>query len=384
MSFSGHAYHVCKVVQREEIAIRYILEHDVEVLKAETVALSRTLLTKGRAVLQRTSIKRAILVTGAFGQIGSELVPLLQRRYGIENVIASDLRRPARCAANKVRIETLDCTDTQAVLDSVRRHNIGTIYHLAAMLSAAAEREPQIAWRLNMGGLHNVLEAARQYGCRVFFPSTIGAFGPSTPREQTPQVTIQRPTTLYGVTKVAGELLCDYYASRYGVDTRGLRLPGVISYKTAPGGGTTDYAIEMFHYAVRGETYPCFLTDHTRLDFMYIPDVLRAILRLMEADEQRLRHRNAYNVTAMSLTPSELAVEIRKHVPHFSVSYKVDRTRQAIANAWPSSLDDSAARIDWGWKPTFDLADMTKHMLQQLSPSLRRMREHRLQSAAHQ
>jgi nucleoside-diphosphate-sugar epimerase len=333
--------------------------------------------------LQRSN-KRAILVTGAFGQIGSELVPLLQRRYGIENVIASDLRRPARCAANKVRIETLDCIDSEAVLDAVRRHDIGTIYHLAAMLSATAEREPQIAWRLNMGGLHNVLEAARLYGCRVFFPSTIGAFGPSTPREQTPQVTIQRPTTLYGVTKVAGELLCDYYASRYGIDTRGLRLPGVISYKTAPGGGTTDYAVEMFHYAARGETYPCFLTDHTRLDFMYMPDVLRAILTLMEADERRLRHRNAYNVTAMSLTPPEIAAEIRKHVPHFSVSYKVDRTRQAIANAWPSSLDDSAARIDWGWRPTFDLADMTKHMLQQLSSSSRRMRENRLQSATQQ
>ena len=384
MSFSRRAYQVCKVVRREEIVIRYILEHDVEGLKAETVALSRTPLTKGRTVLQRTSNKRAILVTGAFGQIGSELVPLLQRRYGIENVIASDLRRPARCAANKVRIETLDCTDTQAVLDAVRQHNIGTIYHLAAMLSATAEREPQIAWRLNMGGLHNVLEAARQYGCRVFFPSTIGAFGPSTPREQTPQVTIQRPTTLYGVTKVAGELLCDYYASRYGIDTRGLRLPGVISYMTAPGGGTTDYAIEMFHYAVRGETYPCFLTDHTRLDFMYMPDVLRAILTLMEADEHRLRHRNAYNVTAMSLTPPEIAAEIRKHVPHFSVSYKVDRTRQAIANAWPNSLDDSAARIDWGWRPTFALPDMTKHMLQQLSSSSRRMRENRLQSATHQ
>src|SRR5215510_10256314 len=259
MSFSRRAYQVCKVVRREEIVLRYILEHDVGDLKAETVALSRTPLTKGRTELQRTSHKRAILVTGAFGQIGSELVPLLQRRYGIENVIASDLRRPARCAANKVRIETLDCIDTEAILDAVRRHNIGTIYHLAAMLSATAEREPQIAWRLNMGGLHNVLEAARQYGCRVFFPSTIGAFGPSRPREQTPQVTIQRPATLYGVTKVAGELLCDYYASRYGLDTRGLRLPGVISYKTAPAGGRTDYAIEIFHYAVHGETYPRFL-----------------------------------------------------------------------------------------------------------------------------
>jgi len=339
---------------------------------------------KGRIVLQRTSSERAILVTGALGQIGSELVPLLQHRYGNDNVIASDLRGPARCAANKVRHDVLDCTDDQAILDAVRRHNIGTIYHLAAMLSATAEREPQTAWRLNMGGLHNVLEAARQYGCRVFFPSTIGAFGPSTPREQTPQVTIQRPTTLYGVTKVAGELLCDYYAGRYGIDTRGLRLPGVISYKTAPGGGTTDYAIEMFHYAVRGEAYPCFLTDHTRLDFMYMPDVLRAILTLMEADEHRLRHRNAYNVTAMSLTPSQIAIEIRKHVPRFSVSYKIDPARQAIANAWPNSLDDSAARVDWGWRPTFDLPDMTKHMLQQLSSSSRRTRHHRLQSAAHQ
>src|SRR5215472_9978283 len=325
-----------------------------------------------------------ILVTGAMGQVGSELVPALRERFGLDAVVASDLRIMPRERPSRGIYEHLDCTQAAHILELVRRYEVGTIYHLAALLSAVAEDKPHVAWSINMGGLYNVLEVARQYGCRVFFPSTIGAFGPSTPREQTPQITIQRPTTLYGVTKVAGELLCDYYASRYGIDTRGLRLPGVISYKTAPGGGTTDYAIEMFHYAVRGETYPCFLSDDTRLDFMYMPDVLRAILTLMEADEHRLRHRNAYNVTAMSLTPSDIAAEISKHVPRFSVSYKIDPARQAIANAWPNSLDDSAARVDWGWRPTFALPDMTKHMLQQLSSSSRRTRHHRLQSAAHQ
>jgi nucleoside-diphosphate-sugar epimerase len=221
-----------------------------------------------------------------------------------------------------------------------------------------------------MGGLYSVLEAARQYRCQVFFPSSIGAFGPSTPREHTPQVTIQRPTTMYGVTKVAGELLCDYYASRFGVDARGLRLPGLISYVASPGGGTTDYAVEMFYQALRYQHYTCFLGADTRLDMMYMPDAIRAVIQLMEADAARLSYRNAYNVTAMSMAPAELAAEIRKHMPGFVIDYQVDPVRQSIADSWPRSLDASAARDDWGFAPRFDLASMTTDMLARLSAKL--------------
>jgi nucleoside-diphosphate-sugar epimerase len=216
--------------------------------------------------------------------------------------------------------------------------------------------------------LHAVLEVARQHDCQVFFPSTIGAFGPTTPRVLTPQITVQRPTTIYGVSKVAGELLCDYYASRYGVDTRGLRLPGLISAVAPPGGGTTDYAVEMFYAAVSCRRYTCFLAPDTRLELMHMPDAIEAMMRLMATDPQRLRHRNAYNVAAISVTPSELAAEIREHVPGFAVDYAVDPERQAIANSWPTSLDDSCARDDWGWAPQFTLAQMTVDMIARLTP----------------
>ena len=310
---------------------------------------------------------RAILVTGALGQIGSELIPALRQRYGDDRVIATDLRlMPAGAPAAAGLHEHLDCTEPQQMLELVRRYDIGTIYHLAALLSATAEAKPQVAWSLNMGSLYNVLEVARQYRCRVFFPSSIGAFGPTTPHVRTPQVTIQRPTTIYGVTKVAGELLCDYYAQRFGVDTRGLRLPGLISYVAPAGGGTTDYAVEIFHQALRYQHYTCFLAADTRLDMMYMPDAIRAMIQLMEADEARLRFRNAYNVTAMSVTPAEIADEIRKQMPRFLIDYEVDPVRQAIAQSWPQSLDDSAARGDWGWSPQFDLAAMTKDMLEHL------------------
>src|SRR5690349_12191945 len=249
-----------------------------------------------------------ILITGALGQIGSELVPALRDHFGADRVVASDLRILPRQQASQGPYEHLDCTQPQQILDVVRRHEIGTIYHLAALLSAVAEEKPHVAWSINMGGLYNVLEAARQYECQVFFPSSIGAFGPSTPREGTPQVTIQRPTTMYGVTKVAGELLCDYYAGRFGVDTRGLRLPGLISYAAPPGGGTTDYAVEIFHHALRYGRYTCFLGPDTRLDMMYMPDAIHSIIELMQADAGRLNHRNAYNISAMSITPAELAV----------------------------------------------------------------------------
>jgi nucleoside-diphosphate-sugar epimerase len=314
---------------------------------------------------------RRILVTGALGQIGSELIPALRDRYGAAKVVASDLRvmSSQRLAASPC--EHLDCTEPHQVLEVIRRHDIGTVYHLAALLSAVAEERPHVAWSVNMSGLYNVLEAARQYRCQVFFPSSIGAFGPSTPREHTPQVTVQRPTTMYGVTKVAGELLCDYYASRFDVDTRGLRLPGLISHVALPGGGTTDYAVEIFYQAMRYKHYACFLKPDTRLDMMYMPDAIHAMVALMEADAGRLSHRNAYNVTAMSITPAELAAEIRKQIPDFVIEYQVDPVRQAIADSWPGSIDDSAARQDWGFAPRFDLAAMTSDMLTRLRAKVR-------------
>jgi len=311
---------------------------------------------------------RNILVTGAFGQIGSELIPALQQRYGAEHIVVSDIRMvPLQARVGTERnYEHVDCTQPQQILEAVRRHDIDTIYHLAALLSAVAEERPHLAWSINMGGLYNVLEAARQYRCRVFFPSSIGAFGPSTPRDHTPQVTIQRPTTMYGVTKASGELLCDYYAARFGLDVRGLRLPGLISCVAPPGGGTTDYAVEIFYQALRYKHYRCFLGPATRLDMMYMPDAIRAMIELMEADSGPLRHRNAYNVTAMSISPEDLAGEIRKHIPGFAIDYQVDPVRQSIADSWPRSLDDSAAREDWGFAPRFDLATMTADMLARL------------------
>jgi len=314
---------------------------------------------------------RRILVTGALGQIGSELIPALQDRYGAAEVVASDLRVMPVERLTGSASEHLDCTQPQQVLEVIRRHDIGIIYHLAALLSAVAEERPHVAWSVNMGGLYNVLEAARQYRCQVFFPSSIGAFGPSTPREHTPQLTVQRPTTMYGVTKVAGELLCDYYASRFGVDTRGLRLPGLISYVAMPGGGTTDYAVEIFYSALRYKHYSCFLKPDTRLDMMYMPDAIGAMIALMEAEAKRLSHRNAYNVTAMSITPAELAAEIRRHIGDFAIDYQVDPARQAIADSWPQSLDDAAARKDWGFAPRYDLAAVTADMLKRLRAKVR-------------
>jgi nucleoside-diphosphate-sugar epimerase len=314
---------------------------------------------------------RPILVTGALGQIGSELVPALRSRYGNDQVIASDVRVEPFAGSTGFPSEHLDCTDISQLQDFVWRHDVGTIYHLAALLSATAEAKPQVAWSVNMGSLYNVLEVARRCRCSVFFPSSIGAFGPTTPRDRTPQVTIQRPTTIYGVTKVAGELLCDYYAHRFGVDARGLRLPGLISYVAPPGGGTTDYAVDIFYQAIRYRHYVCFLAADTRLDMMYMPDAIRAMMELMEADPGRLRFRNAYNVTAMSTTPAELAAEIRKHIPDFVIEYRVDPVRQAIAESWPRSMDDSAAREDWGWCPQYTLSEMVEDMLARLTERLK-------------
>jgi nucleoside-diphosphate-sugar epimerase len=315
---------------------------------------------------------KRILVTGALGQIGSELVPALRERYGADTVVASDVRAPSRdTEVGAGPFEHLDCTKTRQIQEVVRHHDIGRIYHLGALLSAVAEEKPQTAWDLNMGGLYRVLEIARQHRCQVFFPSSIGAFGPTTPKVKTPQDTVQRPTTIYGVTKVAGELLCDYYALRFGLDTRGLRLPGLISHVALPGGGTTDYAVEIFYQAIRYRHYTCFLEPDTRLDMMYMPDAIRAMMLVMEADPAGLTHRNAFNVAAMSFTPEELAESIRGHIPDFVIDYEVDPVRQAIADSWPESIDDSAARSEWGWKPEFDLAAMTKDMLDTLGERLK-------------
>lgn len=315
---------------------------------------------------------RKILVTGALGQIGSELVPALRARYGKANVIATDLKvLPPSGAAALAPYDHLDCTEPHPLHEAVRRHEIGTIYHLAALLSASAEAAPQLAWSVNMSGLYNVLEVARGYDCQVFFPSSIGAFGPETPQVMTPQVTVQRPTTIYGVTKVAGELLCDYYASRFAVDTRGLRLPGLISYVAAPGGGTTDYAVEMFYHAIRYGRYTCFLSADTKLDMMYMPDAIAGMINLMAADASRLRYRNAYNITAMSVTPEEIAAAIRRSIPTFEIDYDVDPVRQAIADSWPRSMDDSAAHADWDWSPRFDLDAMATDMLARLREKLK-------------
>ena len=315
---------------------------------------------------------KAFLVTGALGQIGSELVATLRRRHGVERVVASDIRIPAKDRSGGAGpFEHIDCTRPEQIMEVVRRYDVGTVYHLAAILSAVAEDRPQTAWELNTDGLYHVLEVARQWHCAVFMPSSIGAFGPTTPRDATPQDAIQRPITMYGVTKVAAELLCDYYALRFGVDTRGLRLPGLISHVAPPGGGTTDYAVEIFYQAIRYRHYTCFLRPDTRLDMMYMPDAIKAIVELMEADPARLAHRNAFNLTAMNFTPDELAAEIRTHIPDFRIDYEIDPMRQAIADSWPRSVDDSAARNEWGWSPDYDLGAMASDMLANLRTRLK-------------
>jgi len=307
---------------------------------------------------------KRILVTGAAGQIGSELVPALRRTYGDDAVLATDVKPPTGTLAEGGPAAVLDCTDAAAVARAVAEHRADAVFHLAAILSAKAEHAPQKAWGINVGCLFNVLEVAREAGCALFVPSSIAAFGPSTPADPAPQDTLQRPTSMYGVTKVTGELLCDYYAARFGVDARGVRYPGLISYSAPPGGGTTDWAVDIFHKAVSDGRYTCFLSADTQLDMMYMPDAVRAAMELMEADPERLAHRNAFNVTAMQLTPARLTAEIRRHLPGFTIDYEVDPVRQRIAESWPRSIDDSAARREWGWQPRYDMAALVADMIE--------------------
>ncbi len=308
------------------------------------------------------------LVTGALGQVGSELSVTLKNLYGENAVVSTDIRTdPESPLVQEGPFYQLDCRNGQELFDIVKRHKIRRIYHLAALLSATAEARPQEAWDINMNGLQNVLEVARENDCSVFTPSSIAAFGPTAPKDYTPQNTIQQPTSMYGVTKVAGELLCNYYHTKYGVDTRGVRYPGIISNVTMPGGGTTDYAVEIYYEAVRKKRYTCFLKGDTHLDMVYMPDAIKAAIDLMEADPARLRHRNAFNVTAMSFSPEEQAAYIRAHIPEFEIQYSVDPVRQALANSWPNALEDYAARVEWGWNPEYDLGSMTADMLKVLS-----------------
>ncbi|MFO7616678.1 MAG: L-threonine 3-dehydrogenase [Bacteroidales bacterium] len=305
-----------------------------------------------------------ILLTGCGGQIGSELALELRKRYGGSRVVVSDVRLiSGGPLAETGPVEVVDVLDAGRIAEVVRKYQIDTVYHLAAVLSAVGEAKPQLAWNIGVNGLYNVLEVARESGCAVFFPSSIGAFGPTTPLDFTPQDTIQRPVSMYGVTKVTGELLCDYYHMRFQVDTRGVRFPGIISNVTAPGGGTTDYAVEIYYEALRAGRYTCPLRAGTFLDMMYMPDAIEAAIGLMEADPKRLKHRNSFNVTAMSFDPEIIAAEIRKHVPGFVMDYQVDPVRQCIADSWPNRMDDSCAREEWGWDPKYDLGAMTEDML---------------------
>jgi nucleoside-diphosphate-sugar epimerase len=307
---------------------------------------------------------KRILITGAAGQIGSELTLILRKKYGSGNVLATDIKTQI---SPKLRdsgpFQCLDVLEREAIAKTIKEFQADTIYHLSAILSASGENKPQLAWNVNLNGTFHILEAARENNLiRVFVPSSIAAFGPETPRLNTPNDTILKPRTMYGLTKVAGELLGEYYVRRFNLDVRGCRYPGIISHQTLPGGGTTDYAVAIFYEAVKNKSYKCFLRPDTRLPMMYMPDCLKATLELMEADFSALKHHADFNIAAMSFSAGELAAEIKKHIPGFTVTYEPDY-RQAIAESWPETIDDSASREEWGWRPDYDLAKMTADMI---------------------
>ena len=313
-----------------------------------------------------------VLVIGSTGQIGSELTMKIRREIPGSTVVAGYIpgAEPKGELLESGPAELADVRNAAQLADIVERYHIDTVYNLAALLSAVAEKKPLLAWDIQMNGLLNILEVAREKKCAVFTPSSIGSFGPETPHVGTPQDTIQRPRSMYGVTKVATELLSDYYYHKYGVDTRSVRFPGLISNVTLPGGGTTDYAVDIFYAAVRGERFVCPIKEGTRMDMMYMPDGLRAAMELMESNPDKLIHRNGFNVTAMSFPPEKIYAEIRKRCPDFEMVYDVNPLKQAIAESWPDSLDDSAAREEWGWRPNYGLAAMTRDMLEKLSAKL--------------
>ena len=309
-----------------------------------------------------------ILVIGSTGQIGSELTMKLRSIYGNSAVVAGYIpgAEPKGALAESGPAEIVDITNAQQIADAVKKYNIDTIYNLAALLSAVAESKPLLAWKIGIGGLMNTLEVAREHKCAVFTPSSIGSFGPNAPKDGTPQDTIQQPRTMYGVTKVSGELLSNYYFTRFGVDTRSVRFPGLISYVTPPGGGTTDYAVDIYYSAVKGEKFICPIKAGTFMDMMYMPDALRAAIEIMEADPKRLMHRNSFNIASMSFDPEIIYQCIKKYIPDFEMEYQIDELRQGIADSWPNKLDDTCARMEWDWAPKYDLESMTTHMIEKL------------------
>lgn len=309
-----------------------------------------------------------VLIIGSTGQIGSELTMKLRQVYGSGNIVAGYIpgAEPQGELAESGPMALVDITNASQIADTVRQYNIDTIYNLAALLSAVAENKPLLAWHIGIDGLINVLEVARELKCAVFTPSSIGSFGPNAPKDGTPQDTIQQPRTIYGVSKVTGELLSNYYAMRFGVDTRSVRFPGLISYVTPPGGGTTDYAVDIYYSAVQGKKFVCPIKAGTFMDMMYMPDALRAAIEIMEADPTKLHHRNSFNIAAMSFDPEIIYQKIKQYIPEFEMVYEVDPLRQSIAESWPNRLDDTCARVEWGWQHEYDLDAMTRDMIDKL------------------